>query len=187
MAHTELILGGQKSGKSARAEQLAQTWLAESPAHRGIFIATAQAWDEEMQARIARHQADRAMRLPQMRTMEEPRALAHAIFTCSTPDTLIVIDCITLWLVNFMMPMHDAPASDAAFDLARTDFFTALKSAQGPIILVSNEIGLGVIPMGKEVRRYVDVLGCLNQDLARICDRVSLMTAGLALNLKETP
>jgi adenosylcobinamide kinase/adenosylcobinamide-phosphate guanylyltransferase len=196
MAHTELILGGQKSGKSARAEQLAQSWLAQSPDHRGVFIATAQAWDEEMQMRILRHQADRALRLPQMQTLEEPLALAQALTQYSSPNTLIVIDCITLWLVNFMMPMETTAtavstdvsqnaSSNTHFELASADFFAALKHPQGPVILVSNEIGLGVIPMGKEVRKYVDALGCLNQELARICDRVSLMAAGLALTLKE--
>ena len=102
--HSELILGGQRSGKSARAETLAQQWLAAAPGHRAVFIATAQPWDDEMRERIARHQQDRAMRLPGMATVEEPLALAQAIAQHSNPQTLLVVDCLTLWLTNCLMP-----------------------------------------------------------------------------------
>jgi adenosyl cobinamide kinase/adenosyl cobinamide phosphate guanylyltransferase len=104
----ELILGGQKSGKSRRAESLAANWLA-GPAENGLprqatFIATAQPWDAEMQQRIARHQADRAVRVPGMATLEEPLALADAIARLSAPHHLLVVDCLTLWLTNLLMP-----------------------------------------------------------------------------------
>lgn len=113
LARSELILGGQKSGKSRRAERLAQAWLEGGNTHQAVLIATAQPWDEEMQARIARHQADRAVRVPGMRTLEEPRQLAQAIRAHSRPDTLLVVDCLTLWLTNWLMPMHpgDVPSS----------------------------------------------------------------------------
>ena len=185
IARSELILGGQKSGKSARAEMLAQSWLQASPDHRAIFIATAQAWDDEMQARIARHQADRALRLPTMRTIEEPLAVAATIRAHSQPDCLIVLDCLTLWLTNWLMPL-DADALDLkAIEHAITELTDVVTSAQGPIVIVSNEIGLGVIPMGREVRAYVDHLGKLNQVLAATVERVSLMVAGMQLSLKD--
>lgn len=183
----EFILGGQKSGKSRRAEQRAIDWLAaDARAHRAVLIATAQAYDDEMQERIVRHQADRAERVPGMRTIEEPIELARAIVTQSTPETLVVIDCLTMWLTNLTMPLPSAevrpatrtPATHIAMLLA------ALRDARGPVVLVGNEIGLGVIPMGRETRAFVDALGRLNQDVAAACGRVTLMAAGLPLSLK---
>ena len=110
IARSEFILGGQKSGKSRRAELLAQQWLGMSTNHRAVLIATAQPWDEEMRARIARHQADRAQRVPGMQTIEEPLALAQALAEHSHPEVLLVVDCLTLWLTNGMMPMHPKQA-----------------------------------------------------------------------------
>ncbi|MEY4266213.1 MAG: hypothetical protein RIS90_748, partial [Pseudomonadota bacterium] len=94
-ARNELILGGQKSGKSRRAELLARAWLEDGDGHQAVLIATAQPWDAEMAGRIARHQADRAARVPGLRTVEEPLALAQAIQAHSRPDTLLVVDCLT--------------------------------------------------------------------------------------------
>lgn len=185
IAPTELILGGQKSGKSARAESLAVHWLHASEQHQALFIATAQAWDAEMQARIARHQADRALRMPQMRTVEEPRAIAALIREHSKADTLIVLDCITLWLTNCMMPADDTAVSVEELNVMMTGLLTALQSAPGPVVLVSNEIGLGVIPLGAEVRAYVDQLGKFNQALAAQVARVSWMIAGLPVIVKD--
>ena len=105
VAHSELILGGQKSGKSRRAELLARDWLAQSPSHRAVLIATARAWDDEMRERIARHQVDRTARVPGMTTVEEPLALAQKITGHSRADTLVVVDCLTLWLTNCLMPV----------------------------------------------------------------------------------
>jgi len=185
IARSELILGGQKSGKSARAEMLAQSWLQASPDHRAIFIATAQAWDDEMQARITRHQADRALRLPTMRTIEEPLAVAAAIRAHSQPECLIVLDCLTLWLTNWLMPLDHDALDLKAIEHAITELVDVVQNAQGPIVIVSNEIGLGVIPMGREVRAYVDHLGKLNQAFAATVERVSLMVAGMQLSLKD--
>lgn len=185
IARSELILGGQKSGKSARAESLAQSWLHTHADHQAIFIATAQAWDDEMQARIARHQADRALRLPSMRTIEEPLAVAATIRAHSHPDTLIVLDCLTLWLTNWLMPNTPEP-QDLQLNVveqAIADLRDAVSNARGPVVIVSNEIGLGVIPMGREVRAYVDHLGLLNQALAATVERVSLMVAGMQLSI----
>lgn len=184
IAKSELILGGQKSGKSRRAELLARDWLTQSAGRQAVLIATGQAWDEEMRERITRHQRDRAERVPGMRTVEEPLQLADAILAHSRPDTLLVVDCLTLWLTNWLMPAEPstAPAADLAAQTTRLQ--DAIRSAAGPIVLVSNEIGLGVIPMGREVRSFVDALGRLNQDVAQACARVTLMAAGLPLVMK---
>ncbi len=187
IARSELILGGQKSGKSRRAELLARQWLARSPAHRAVLVATAQAWDDEMRQRIARHQRDRAERVPGMTTVEEALQLGQAVAECSRTDTLVVVDCLTLWLTNLLMPAP--PLAGLAPDVpAQIDaLLRALREASGPVVLVGNEIGLGVIPLGRETRAFVDALGQLNQQAAAACERVTLMAAGLPLFLKGAP
>jgi adenosylcobinamide kinase / adenosylcobinamide-phosphate guanylyltransferase len=192
IAGCELILGGQKSGKSRRAESLTAAWLAGSAVngapHQATFIATAQPWDGEMRQRIARHQADRALRVPGMATLEEPVALAQAIARLSAPDHLLVVDCLTLWLTNLLMPPEENVTSKRhpAFDGVGlfAPLVDSLKNAPGPVVLVGNEIGLGVIPMGPEVRHFVDTLGQLNQAVAAASQRVVLMVAGLPMVLK---
>lgn len=211
IVRSELILGGQRSGKSRRAELLARTWLARSDQHKAVLIATAQAGDEEMRERIAQHQRDRARRVPGLVTVEEPLQLAEAIRAHSRPDTLLVVDCLTLWLTNWLMPAcpHPGPLPEgggtredalpegeemnsslslreraAALATQTTQLQQALSTVPGPIVLVSNEIGLGVIPMGTEVRAFVDALGRLNQQMAQACSRVTLMAAGLPLVMK---
>jgi adenosylcobinamide kinase/adenosylcobinamide-phosphate guanylyltransferase len=190
-----LIIGGQKSGKSRRAEFLARDWLLQSPQHKAVLIATAQPWDEEMQQRIARHKQDRAERVPGLTTVEEPLLLAQTINRLSCPDTLLVVDCLTLWLTNLLMPADVKDAEVAKNTLSNRPVasditaYTAMLSiaiskSAGPIVIVSNEIGLGVIPMGRDVRGFVDALGKLNQDIAQVCDKVTLMAAGLPLSLK---
>ena len=192
-ARSEFILGGQRSGKSRRAELLARDWLAQSPDHKAVMIATATAWDEEMKERFARHQQDRAERVPGMTTVEEPIDLGKTIQTHSSPQTLVVVDCLTLWLTNLMMPHENAEnslkniskMSVAQQMLAQAaTLLIAIRNALGPVILVGNEIGLGVIPMGRETRDFVDALGRLNQDVAAVCERVTFMAAGLPLTLK---
>ncbi len=187
IAKSELILGGQKSGKSRRAELLARQWLDAAPDHQAVLIATAQPWDEEMRQRIARHQADRAERVPGMRTAEEPLEIADAICQYNNARTLVVVDCLTLWLTNLLMPAEYVPNSaPVTMDTARAaSLLIAIQEASGPVVLVGNEIGLGVIPMGREVRAFVDTLGRLNQDVAAVCKRVTLMAAGLPLSLKD--
>jgi adenosylcobinamide kinase/adenosylcobinamide-phosphate guanylyltransferase len=188
IARSELILGGQKSGKSRRAELLARDWLAQSPQHQAVLIATARPWDEEMRERIARHQQDRAVRVPGMRTVEEPLALAQALARHGDAQTLVVIDCLTLWLTNCLMPAEEAEMNAPEAEETRgcvAMLLGAIRGAPGPVVLVGNEIGLGVIPLGREVRAFVDALGRLNQDVAQACARVTLMAAGLPLNLKD--
>jgi adenosylcobinamide kinase/adenosylcobinamide-phosphate guanylyltransferase len=195
LASSELILGGQRSGKSRRAEMLARQWLDASPDHQTVLIATAQPWDDEMRHRIARHQADRAERVPGMQTAEVPVELGAAIARLSRPDTLVVVDCLTLWLTNLLMPMASEDGQSAFTDQGNSNVAEApiqallqsIAQATGPVVLVGNEIGMGVIPMGAQVRAFVDTLGRLNQDVARACARVTLVAAGLPLTLKGAP
>jgi adenosylcobinamide kinase / adenosylcobinamide-phosphate guanylyltransferase len=181
VARSELILGGQNTGKTARAEMLAAVWLDESLQHRAVYIATAQAWDVEMRERISRHQRLRAERMPRMETMEEPRELAQAIGRHSRADTLIVVDCLTLWLTAQLMPAvpggvsHASPAATIA---------GALRACAGPIILISNEFAPDSFARGEDARAFVDALGGLNQQAAAACERVTLMSAGQPLLLK---
>jgi adenosylcobinamide kinase/adenosylcobinamide-phosphate guanylyltransferase len=168
---------------------LARHWMDAEAGNQAVLIATAQPWDDEMRLRIARHQLDRSERVPGMRTVEEPLQLAQAILANSRSDTLVVVDCLTLWLTNLLMPSEEN-ASNSAPALITNDYLAplliAIEQAPGPVVLVGNEIGLGVIPMGREVRAFVDALGKLNQDVAGTCERVTLMAAGLPLTLKET-
>lgn len=192
VAWQELILGGQKSGKTRRAEQAARDWLDAAPGRSATYLATGQAWDDEMRARIARHQVDRAARVPGMQTVEAPLQLAQALQAHSTPQTLVVVDCLTMWLTNWMMPMEATASSTSStsaepspdWGAQRSRLLQVLVHCPGPVVLVGNEIGLGVIPMGREVRAFVDALGVLNQDVAAACSRVTLMAAGLPLQLK---
>jgi adenosylcobinamide kinase/adenosylcobinamide-phosphate guanylyltransferase len=182
---SELILGGQRSGKSRRAEALAQQWLAASPSHRAVLLATARALDDEMQARIARHQRERAQRGGALTLVEEPVAVPQAVRAHSAPHTLVVVDCLTLWLSNLMLAGDAEPLAEEVGSHAGQALADAVRAASGPVVLVGNEIGLGVIPLGREVRAFVDALGRLNQCLAASCERVTLMVAGLPLTLKE--
>ena len=183
----EFILGGQKSGKTRRAEQLAREWMDAAPDRAAIYVATGQAWDEEIRQRIDRHQVDRAARVPGMQTIEAPLQLAQALQQHSQPNTLLVLDCLTMWLTNWMMPAQEPDANQAPaldWQAQRALFLEVLPLCPGPVVIVGNEIGLGVIPMGREVRQFVDALGVLNQDVARVCSRVTLMAAGLPLQMK---
>ncbi|QNP50632.1 bifunctional adenosylcobinamide kinase/adenosylcobinamide-phosphate guanylyltransferase [Diaphorobacter aerolatus] len=185
IARSELILGGQKSGKSRRAEMLARHWLGSHPAHRASLIATGQAWDDEMRARIARHQHDRLERVPGLATIEEPLAVSALIATQSDASHLLIVDCLTLWLTNWLMPARESDKQPRDWPAQSAAFLQALRDARGPVIVVGNEIGLGVIPMGREVRAFVDALGALNQQVANGCARVTLMVAGLPMCLKD--
>ncbi len=189
MSPHHLILGGQRSGKSRHAERLAQAWLQRSPQHGVTVVATAMASDEEMRERIARHRQDRPAGFD---VIEAPLDLAAALRGVSElrdPHRLVVIDCLTLWVTNVLMPMHrpaDGPANavtdaltdDATWTQRRLALLAALREREGPVVLVSNEIGMGVIPLGAGVRRVVDELGRLHQDVAQCCGHITLMAAG---------
>jgi adenosylcobinamide kinase/adenosylcobinamide-phosphate guanylyltransferase len=179
----EFILGGQRSGKSRCGESRAADWLSRS-GHRAVLLATALGGDDEMRVRIQRHQADRAVRVPAMALDEVPRDLADAIRRHSTPDCLVLVDCLTLWLTQWLMPLDGTPVGDTTWCAVQADLDAALQAAPGPVVLVSNEIGLGLAPMSREARRYVDELGRLHQQVAARCSRVTLMVAGLEMAVK---
>lgn len=174
--HHHLIVGGQRSGKSGHAERLAASWLAQAPGREVVVVATAQAWDEEMRQRIARHRADRPRG---WRTVEEPFGLAQVIQQEAAPHRLLLVDCLTLWLTNWLMPM-DGQADTPAWQLECEALLGTLRQSPSTVVLISNEVGWGVIPLSAEVRAFVDELGRLNQAVARCCAELTLMVAGQA-------
>ncbi len=177
-----LILGGQRSGKSRHAEALALAWCAGAPHRRATVVATAQVTDDEMRRRVERHRQDRPAALA---TAEVPLALAEFIAAHSAPEHLLLVDCLTLWLTQWLMPPPGAmPPGAHAWAAQREAFVEAVQGSAGPVLLVSNEIGLGVMPLGAATRQWVDELGRLHQALGQVCDQVSLMVAGLPLCVK---
>lgn len=184
VARTELILGAHNSGKTVRAEMLAAAWLDASPQHRAVYIATAQAWDDEMRERIAMHQRRRGESVPRMETMEEPRELARAIGLHSRADTLIVVDCLTLWLTAQLMPAAGEGADAVGAGVPHDAIAAALRACAGPIILISNEVAPDSFALGHDARTFIDALGGLNREAAVACERVTLMSVGEPLLLK---
>lgn len=172
----ELVLGGARSGKSRYAEQQAVASGLEV-----VYIATAEAGDDEMQARIAHH---RHRRPEHWQTVEEPLHLARIVADHAAPERCLLVDCLTLWLCNALFDkqgelqtMRYRQQSEALFD--------ALSSCRHRVILVSNEVGLGVVAADAMTRRFVDEAGFLHQRLAQISDKVVLVTAGLPQILKS--
>lgn len=179
----ELILGGQKSGKSRCAERRAAAWLAQA-GHEAKLMATALPGDDEMRERIARHRADRTRRVPALLTIEVPPSLPDALHEHAGAHRLLVVDCLTLWLTQLLTPLEGRPLDDAAWLARQDESCAALRAAPGPVVLVSNEIGLGVAPLSRGVRRYLDALGTLHQRVAGECERVTLMVAGIEIRVK---
>jgi adenosylcobinamide kinase / adenosylcobinamide-phosphate guanylyltransferase len=168
----ELILGGARSGKSSLAEDLAiKTGLDVT------YIATAQAKDSEMQTRILLHQQRRPSH---WQLVEEPIKLSSVLAAHAKEGKLLLVDCLTLWLSNNLLQ----PDWQQLWEKEKRDMLELLPSLASPIILVGNETGLGVIPMGELSRNFVDENGWLHQDLAKICDRVIFTVAGLPMVLK---
>jgi adenosylcobinamide kinase / adenosylcobinamide-phosphate guanylyltransferase len=183
-----LVLGGARSGKSSFAEKLAAS------GHRSVaFIATATAGDEEMRARIARHQAVR----PQAwHTLEEPLDLAGAVRRASTLADVLLLDCLTLWLSNWFIQQsgpdwdEQAPADLLFGERALKEIESLLRvvrslPAHQALIVISNEVGWGLVPEYPLGRVYRDTLGYVNQHLARAAERVYLLAAGIAVDLKR--
>ncbi len=166
-----LILGGARSGKSALAERLAA-----ASGREVVYIATAQPRDLEMVERIAHH---RARRPAGWRCVEEPLALAATLRQHAQADRCLLVDCLTLWLSN-LLGAHDG----TRFSSERESLFECLSTLPGELVLVSNEVGLGVVPLGELSRRFVDEAGRLHQALAARCERVIFVAAGLPLALK---
>ena len=166
-----LVLGGARSGKSRHAETLI---MAQRPPW--IYVATGQALDAEMAARIAAHRSRRDAR---WRTLEAPRDLAQAIAR-TPPDAPLLIDCLTLWLTNEMLAAAD-------LDLATHDLEAALSSRRARVVAVANEVGLGIVPDTVLGRRFRDAAGRLNQRLAIRADRVLFLVAGIPMTIKGPP
>jgi adenosylcobinamide kinase / adenosylcobinamide-phosphate guanylyltransferase len=164
-----LVLGGARSGKSRRAESL----ITASAAPPWIYVATAQALDAEMTERIAHH---RARRGAGWQTIEAPHDLADAI-GAAPPDAALLADCLTLWLTNRML-------AEADIEVETAELEAALARRRMPTVLVSNEVGSGVVPDNALARRFADLQGRLNQRIAGSADRVVLVVAGLPLTLK---
>lgn len=186
VARSELILGGRKSGKIARAELLAAAWLDSAPDRRAVYIATAQEWDEEMRARILQRQRRCAGAVPRMLVVDEPLELAHAIGRHSRADTLILVDCLTLWLTARMMSSVPGDASTGTTAPADT-IANALRACAGPIVLIDNEMNPGNANGGDDARAFLEALGGVNQQASAACERVTLMSAGQAMLLKGAP
>jgi adenosylcobinamide kinase/adenosylcobinamide-phosphate guanylyltransferase len=177
-----LILGGARSGKSRHAELLAR-----AAALPVTYIATARAGDAEMAARIARHRAGRPA---EWNTIEAPADLSGVLQGAAASGRLVIVDCLTLWLSNLLFDSHpaDPPHGPVTvppqYEEQRTALLQRLPQLPGTVICVSNEIGFGVVPMGALTRFFADEMGRLNQEVAASAARVTLMVAGLPLELK---
>lgn len=170
----DLILGGARSGKSRLAEQLASATGLEV-----VYVATAQPLDAEMRERIRHHQQQRPAH---WQLMEEPLELARVLLEQAAPARCLLVDCLTLWLTNLLLDGRPGRLEDE-----RRQLLEALDELPGRLIMVSNETGLGVVPLGELSRRYVDEAGWLHQELARRADRVQFCVAGLPMLLKGDP
>jgi adenosylcobinamide kinase/adenosylcobinamide-phosphate guanylyltransferase len=178
-----LVFGGARSGKSALAERLAH-----ASGKEVVYLATSHAGDAEMAARIAHH---RDRRPAGWRTVEEPTALAATLRALCAPGRIVLVDCLTLWLTNLMFATQQDYPDVGTIDLPA--LFVAERAAllawldappAGDVILVSNEVGMGIVPWGAVSRTFADEAGRLNQDVAARCDRVLFVAAGLPLALK---
>jgi adenosylcobinamide kinase/adenosylcobinamide-phosphate guanylyltransferase len=163
-----LVLGGARSGKSLYAEQLIGDRTA-------LYLATAQAFDDEMRERLRLH---RSRRGAHWTTVEEPLELAAALRSHDAPGRPVLVDCLTLWLSNLMLADRDVAAACAALA-------AALPGLAGPVVMVANEVGLGIVPDNALARAFRDHAGRLNQQIAAVADRVVFVAAGLPLTLKE--
>lgn len=170
IASTTLVLGGARSGKSAYAEDL----LNAGPA---LYLATGQAFDDEMAARIRLH---RDRRGPHWDTLEEPLELAATLDRVLDPVRPVLVDCLTLWISNLMHAGRDVDVETGAL-------CEVLATVRGPVVLVSNEVGLGLVPDNRLAREFRDHQGRVNQRVARSCSRVVFVAAGLPLFLKGAP
>ncbi len=186
VAPSELVLGASAAAKMARTQALATAWLEQGEGHRVVYIDTAQAWDAEMRALVEAHR--RSLDRPRLVTVEEPTELAHALGSGSRPDTLIVVDCLTLWLTASLMQAllpDESDAAQAATFTAPANLADAVRACAGPLVLVSHQLDAATLPRRGDAERFLETLGTLNQQAAAACARVTLVTAGEALTLKD--
>jgi adenosylcobinamide kinase/adenosylcobinamide-phosphate guanylyltransferase len=172
MARAALVLGGARSGKSAYAQS-----LAEGAASERLYLATAAAGDAEMAQRIARHQAGRG---EGWTTLEAPLELAEALARRARPGRVVLVDCLTLWLSNLMFAGRD-------LEVEITRLADAIGGLEGPAVLVSNEVGMGIVPEHKLGRDFRDWQGRANREVAQACDAVVLVASGLPVLIKPAP
>ncbi len=179
-----LVTGGARAGKSRHALTLAAAAATDRPHLPTLaFLATAQAGDDEMSARIAAHRAERG---PRWLTVESPLDVPAQVERLAREHGAVVVDCLTLWVTNLMFH-PERPASDrivGARTAALCGALVAVREAGGHVILVTNEVGLGIVPFEPETRRWRDALGRVNQQVAQVADRVTLLVSGLPLSLK---
>jgi len=182
--HLDLLLGGVRSGKSARAVELARDWAPQAPV---LFVATAQALDTDMTLRIAAHQAERPAHWS---TLESPLELAAELARvlgekdAPRPD-VVIVDCMTLWVSNILLASSEDADIEQAVAERVMELLEVIRSAPpARWIVVSNEVGLGIVPLTPLGRRYRDALGRANRLIAANSDRVTMMVAGLELRLK---
>jgi adenosylcobinamide kinase/adenosylcobinamide-phosphate guanylyltransferase len=164
-----LLLGGARSGKSRHGER-----LVESQPGACVYLATAEAGDAEMAERIRRHRARRGAR---WRTIEAPLELVPALFREAGPGRAVLVDCLTLWFANLMGAGQD-------IDVERAALLAALPILAGPVVLISNEVGLGIVPENALARRFRDQAGLLHQELAAAAQSVALLVAGIPIPIK---
>lgn len=172
---THLILGGARSGKSRYALELGRAWRG-----RVAFVATAEARDADLAARIARHRAERPA---SWATLEEPMDLPTACRRACASADLVIVDCVTLWIANRMLGGH----SDQAILAGGDEMAGVMGERRAAILMISNEVGEGVHPPTADGLRYRDLLGQVNQRVAAAADRVTLMVAGIAVPIKAVP
>ena len=203
-----LVLGGARSGKSRYGEALVRQYTALG--FDACYVATAQALDDEMATRIAKHQAGRSDDGIEWQLFEESLALTALLKQLAKPGRVILVDCLTLWLTNQLLASNvdidDEPAptewnatdfatstfavstsddkAHASWQAEKTAFVDSLVEHEGVVILISNEVGSGIVPLGELSRRFVDEAGWLNQAVATLADNVTLVVAGLPLALK---
>lgn len=188
-----LVTGGARSGKSGFAERLAARL-----GDHGLYIATAQIYDEEMRERVSSHQMQRMSGSFPWTTREEPYALAQLLRelgggerdAAMTPASgeeraVVLVDCLTLWLSNQLLRHEEEPECEIAVTAMMADLAEAVAACPYPLILVTNEVGDGIVPVTKLGRQFRDLAGRLNQTLASICSQVFLVTAGIPIELKS--
>ncbi len=170
-----LILGGARSGKSAYAEKLAlESGLAVS------YVATAQIYDNEFKARVQHHKERRPV---DWALVEEPHYLAQTLRRLAAPNQCLIVDCLTLWLAQWICPDCNPP-QDSSWETEREALLSVLSTLPGTVILVSNEVGMGIVPLGEINRQFQDEQGRLNQAVAAVANNVTFVAAGLPLKLK---
>lgn len=170
-----LVLGGARSGKSRFAEREADQWLEGHEKGERIYVATAQIFDDEMRDRVAQHQTQRG---GNWQTIEEPYDLTSVLEAHNNAGKFVLVDCLTLWLTNLLLAEKDT-------EQAVMDLCDALRVTESHVVLVSNEVGLGIVPENKLARQFRDIAGIANQRVAEVADKVVFVAAGLPMILKD--